>query len=494
MRAPADLLQAAEELSSRIPLTEDYALERNISWLAVGRGWLKLDDISGALRALERVDSPRAEAQLRIAIIQWAGEHPELESARTCVRESVERIGILEYNLSRKDLAHLVPTAFYLLGEQAVRKVASELQDPFSAGNVLVTLARLQPNPGARLQTLKQAEQIADGIEGGNRDFALRWVYSGYRLAGMEEDANRIWDGMVMKPEEMDSPIRRAEEVSAQVDALLPPLRSDSETDIPLARLHRFLAYQCNDLKVQFLVDLAAAGGLSEPEVEGLIVGDDFVRIDPPRPPSMDLDPSHFDEEKFARFFFDRPVCQHGSDKDLLEAYDPGQQDSIDRVLFLNRVTFLFETFRDIAARFTSEQIEQGLWHLLGYRFFLGQIVHACDVPSEVRRATIRAMVYPFRHYYAEVGERYKGTAFFMWWDLLGVGSSDVETPVLDVLEQILMLDSKPCQFAALHGLNHLFPTVRASELVSSYLAEHRSAMDEKEIAWVEACRDGKAL
>jgi len=62
------------------------------------------------------------------------------------------------------------------------------------------------------------------------------------------------------------------------------------------------------------------------------------------------------------------------------------------------------------------------------------------------------------------------------------------------VLEQILMLDSKPCQFAALHGLNHLFPTVRASELVSSYLAEHRSAMDEKEIAWVEACRDGKAL
>src|SRR6185436_12515442 len=197
MRAPADLLQAAEELSSRIPLTEDYALERNISWLAVGRGWLKLDDISGALRALERVDSPRAEAQLRIAIIQWAGEHPELESARTCVRESVERIGILEYNLSRKDLAHLVPTAFYLLGEQAVRKVASELQDPFSAGNVLVTLARLQPDPGARLQTLKQAEQIADGIEGGNRDFALRWVYSGYRLAGMEEDANRIWDGMV---------------------------------------------------------------------------------------------------------------------------------------------------------------------------------------------------------------------------------------------------------------------------------------------------------
>src|SRR5689334_8397197 len=123
MLAPIDLIDAAERLTARIPSSEVYAPERNISWLAVGRGWLKLGHIEGALRVLGHIDHPRREAQLRFAIVQWAGEHPESESARACVRESIERIGTLESDLSRRDLADLVPTAFRLLGEQAVRRI-----------------------------------------------------------------------------------------------------------------------------------------------------------------------------------------------------------------------------------------------------------------------------------------------------------------------------------------------------------------------------------
>jgi hypothetical protein len=86
-----------------------------------------------------------------------------------------------------------------------------------------------------------------------------------------------------------------------------------------------------------------------------------------------------------------------------------------------------------------------------------------------------------------------------MWWDqLLGRPhqgeNADIEPAILEVIEQTLKLDSKPCQFAALHGLNHLRPNPQASELVNRYLTEHRSMLDEKDVAWVEACRDGKAL
>jgi hypothetical protein len=81
-----------------------------------------------------------------------------------------------------------------------------------------------------------------------------------------------------------------------------------------------------------------------------------------------------------------------------------------------------------------------------------------------------------------------------MWWDLLLKESSDLDATALEVLEQILKLESKPCRFAALHGLNHMFPNARASEIVNDYLAERRSGMSAEDIAWVEACRDGKAL
>jgi hypothetical protein len=206
------------------------------------------------------------------------------------------------------------------------------------------------------------------------------------------------------------------------------------------------------------------------------------------------MDPSPLDDEGFVRYFFDRPVCKRASDCDYLEAHDPGQSEYPDKGKFLQRATVLFENFGDIGVRFSAMQIEQGLWNVLGYRFDFGDMLRSEAVPLEVRQNAVRAMFYPFSRYYAQAGETYDGTAFFMWWDLMLKESTDLDATALEVLEQILKLESKPCRFAALHGLNHMFPNPRASELVSQYLAEHRSAMNEKDIAWVEACRDGKAL
>ncbi len=497
MLTPLDLLGAAEGLSARIPLAEGYALERNISWLAVGRGWLRQDDIPGALRALRRLDNPRYEAQLRFAIVQWAGQRDASEPVRACVGDTIERIGVFEEHLSRKDVAELVPTAYQLLGEPAVRRLAGQLQDPFNASNVLVALAGLLCDPEAKQRTLRQAERIAD-FEGGDRDFAMGGVYAGYLRAGWEDEAQRVRGGMDVKPGYVDELLQKAKDVMALAEGVLRPPGTRKPPDPPIARLRRFIEYRCNDLKVHFLVDMANAGYLNDPEIEDLIADQDFARIEPPRPPSIDQDPSHFDHEAFERFFFDRPVCRHDSDSKLLEAQDRGQGDP-DRVCLLDRVATLFQQFGDTGRRFSQEQIEQGLWHVIGNPINLGGILCSKDVPLEARQKTIRAMIYPFSQYCAVAGETFQGAAFFIWWDqLLGRPdegeNADIEPAIFEVIEQTLKLDSKSCQFAALHGLNHLRPSRRASELVSLYLAEHRSAMDEKDIAWVEACRDGKAL
>lgn len=492
MLAPVDLLQTAERLSERIPLTENYALERNISWLAVGRGRLRQDDISGASRALGRLDNLRYEAKLRAAIALWAGEHPESDLARICVRDSIDRVRVLEEHLSRRDISCFVPCTYLLLGEQAVRKLAGELEDPFAASNVLVALAGFQSDPEARQRTLQQAERIAN-FEGGDRDFALEAVYNGYLRAGRDDEAERIRRGMDVKPGYVDELLQKAEEVRKLAERVLAPPGTVKPPDPPIARLRRFIEYRCNDLKVHFLVDLANTGYLNDPQLEDLIASHDFARIELPRPPSMDLDPSRFDDEALLRFFFDRPVCKHESDRNLLEAFDEVQEP--EQIPFLERVCTLFENFANIGARFSPQQIDQGLWYLLGYRFSLGDILHSADVPLEARHRTIRAMLYPFSRYFANAGVE----AFFMWWHkvLWRVNESEfseIAPTALEVLEQILKLDSKSCQFAALHGLNHLRPNPRASELVSHYLAEHRSTLDAKDIAWVEACRDGKAL
>src|SRR6202030_2035946 len=120
---------------------------------------------------------------------------------------------------------------------------------------------------------------------------------------------------------------KMAEDVLAQAEGLLNLPGFLKEVDTPMARLRRYMDYRCNDLKVRFLVDMANAGVLDNPELEDLIASDDFIRIEPPRPPSINLDPSHLDDEGFVRFFFDRPVCLHDADRDLLEAHDPDQGD-----------------------------------------------------------------------------------------------------------------------------------------------------------------------
>jgi hypothetical protein len=107
-------------------------------------------------------------------------------------------------------------------------------------------------------------------------------------------------------------------------------------------------------------------------------------------------------------------------------------------------------------------------------------------------------MFHPFRDYYLPLNSPLSEDVFFMWWDLaltrVGDHGSDIGAVAVDVIGQILQLPSKQCQFAALHGLNHLHPNETAAQLARGYLDAFRPSLTAAEIAWVEACVSGEAL
>ena len=106
-------------------------------------------------------------------------------------------------------------------------------------------------------------------------------------------------------------------------------------------------------------------------------------------------------------------------------------------------------------------------------------------------------MIYPFRDYYLPREASFSGSMFFMWWDLALSGIADrrseIDEIAVDVIGQVLQLPAKSCQFAALHGLNHLHRNDAAGELVRQYLAKHQASLTADETAWVEACASGEA-
>lgn len=59
----------------------------------------------------------------------------------------------------------------------------------------------------------------------------------------------------------------------------------------------------------------------------------------------------------------------------------------------------LFHSFGEVAPRFSQEQVNQGLWYLNRYPFFLPD--HLTEVEVELAKECIRAGYHVFRDYVA---------------------------------------------------------------------------------------------
>jgi hypothetical protein len=483
MIAPKSLLAIAEEIAASIPHAADYTVERNASWLAIGQSWLKLDDFPTALRVLQKLDDRNSQAEFRAIAGMWAGNHPQSDAALALLRDTVEHIDFYEDALSRKQTSELVGPIFATLGAGAVHAMSGKLKDALTASNVLVTLAAYLPDPGARRETLRSAEELAKGTSDGHRDYALRCVINGYREAGFDEYEKRARALMSQALDLMnDSEYRLMADAARLLRPLAPP-----ETDSASKRLRRFLDYGYNDLRVLFLTEACDAGGLDDPEAEQIVASEALLRIAPARPARIYTDPSTFDVDTLASFLFGRPKKQLDADRTLIDGHGDFEIGNPSR--FFETVRDLFLRFGEVARRFPPEQVDQGLWYLLCEPFWL--ISHVGKVPAALLKDVTRAMYYPFRNYYLSVAECPE-SAFFMWWDLFSSGghSPALDNTALEVLGRIIALPSKRCQEAALHGLNHL-ESPPAAAVIRQFLAANRGSMSPKEIDFAEACMRG---
>jgi hypothetical protein len=492
----ADLLHLAEAFAARIPRSPDYALDWNAAWRAIASAFLRVDDIASAQRAMHNVDEPCMQAQLRIEAARWFAKHPTSAVGRDVLGDTVGRTSAFEPWWSRRDVTDLVPVVAITLGVEHVEAMARQLKDPFTTGNVHVTLACALTDPAAKREQLRKAEALATVVSEGNRDFALRWVFEGYRQSGFNEDAERLRRLAAMDPEDLTRKERtvlaEADNVLAKAGTILDRRPANTLSD----RLRRFMEYGFNDLKVMFLTDASRGGDLDNREVEERVRSDAFQRIGPPRAPRLRSNIASLDADALARLLFARPVCQHDDDKPLLDG-DDGCEHEHDEAAFVRTLTALFEDSGRLAAQFSCEQVEQGLWFVLGHPFWLHDALLERRLPLESRERCVRAMLHPFRDYYLPRDTSFSGDVFFMWWDLalsrIGDQPSEIDGIAVDVIGQILQLQAKGCQFAALHGLNHLHPNDAAPELVRRYLVEHQASLTADEIAWIEACASGEA-
>src|SRR4029453_12856922 len=141
---------------------------------------------------MHTVDEPCLQAQLRIEAGRWVGEHPASADGRDVPRDTVARASAFEPWWSRRDVTDLVPIVAIVLGVEHVEAMAQQLKDPFTAGTVHVTLSYALADPDAKREQLRKAEALATIVREGDRDFALRWVFEGYRQAGFNEGAQRM--------------------------------------------------------------------------------------------------------------------------------------------------------------------------------------------------------------------------------------------------------------------------------------------------------------
>jgi hypothetical protein len=481
----------ADGLARRIPDEESYFDERNTCWLNIGVSYLNQNDFDTAFSALRLLTDPMAQALFRVAAIRWCAEHFENAAARDLVRDTVETIEMWEPMMCRSDLSGLVKPICTVLGTEAVQKMSWRLKDPFTATTVLVTLSGGLQDAGVRRETLRVAEEFAKGVRSGDRDYALRWVIRGYESAELREDEQRARAEMSQDFELMNE--SEAQILGKANEVLQLRLGREPESDTPILKLKRFLDYQFNDLRVLFLTELADAGGIDDAEIEQLINTPAFQRIAPARPPNIYKDPSHYTVDFLAWSLFGRPVCQRNEDRAWIDGIGSLWVSDLSR--FLATVQELFQNFGKLAAPFTPDQIDQGLWYLFGEPFWLGSQFDSEEISSEQIVEVTKSMYYPFRDYYMTRDKEFSGSAFFMWWDQFSSGRQNPvkDTAAIGVLQQILSLPNQACRDAALHGLNHLVPDIRIAAIIDGFLDEHRQSLSAEEIEWALLCRDGKA-
>lgn len=212
---------------------------------------------------------------------------------------------------------------------------------------------------------------------------------------------------------------------------------------------------------------------------------------------------------RWADYMFDRPVTApewYWVGDDLPAEPAPAEA-----------VAFLTELFEDAGARlapYTSAQLNQGFWYLLGSGASgLTLATYDPTVPVAAWVRCVRAFVPLFAQVFAprcsphlghrdEPGADPLNLACYMWWDLLplpappaGPDRAALHDACLDALAATLDLDADPCRESALHGLGHwaAHDPQRVAVSIDRFLAT-TSGLRPELLAYAVAARGGCVL
>ena len=201
-----------------------------------------------------------------------------------------------------------------------------------------------------------------------------------------------------------------------------------------------------------------------------------------------------------AELIFGHPVRQNPAtdtgwwwDSDIV--FDPAEHAA--------NLAALFRDPSDLRSRFSSDQLEQGFWYLIsGAPGCLENLLWDPDIPWKVREELIESTVDLYLKLFAHDP---LDTSAYMFWDSLGYGyghgtrhpATDVEDRRIQetmflTLQQILGIDSLPCQHAALHGLGHLRHPDTGT-VVMKYL-EHHPELSEEDRSYAISCITGDIM
>jgi hypothetical protein len=203
--------------------------------------------------------------------------------------------------------------------------------------------------------------------------------------------------------------------------------------------------------------------------------------------------------EPWLRQVFDHPVRQESE-----EPWYWAEEWTLSvPVTLLKHVTRLCRDFSNATSSYSPEQVDQGIWFLLGVCTDLPRILTQSDLPWPPRQECIAAMPAVYTSYIAPLeAEVPMENGFYMWFELMGdavgimpdgVEKQRVADAVFQTLVEILAIKELRCELAALHGLGHL-PHPRRAATVDHWLKLHSSTLDAAAIEWVEQCRDGTVM
>lgn len=165
----------------------------------------------------------------------------------------------------------------------------------------------------------------------------------------------------------------------------------------------------------------------------------------------------------------------------------------------------MFEDARSLLKKYEKSKLEQGCWAMVGAGFDgnLNDLIWNSKLPISTKENIILSMFYMYRDLFAHDP---MGEACEMWWDSLAyeinpmrrvdtINNNEhrrIQNAMFKTLTEILKLDERHCQFAALHGLNHVFhPNTDA--LIRSFVRRRPDLTDE-EVEYAAACANGTAM